>query len=372
MDVNNPIIAPDVRHVSGRCYLNGVSVPFKSYDVTSNGFRGASTYSVELVISALPPDKQLDWWAKTTTVTIELWSDITSTAGVNSKSLIKGNVDTWDYDPARFSITCEGRDFAALFIDAKTAGETFKNYTSSQIAEILAKRQGLKVSATATSQRFGEFYQIDSAHLTGEQTEWDLLTTLAGLENYSVWVDGDTLNFHPESSQMSGDSYVIRYQPPGTINLYPQANVSEDLRFSRALTISKGVTVEVMSWNSKTKNKQFTAYYPKTAKNLSPGASTPKTQVYRIIRNGLNPEQAQALAEKIYRDVVLHELKFSCSTAGDNLLTPRTLVRIEGTQSLYDQNYWCDSVRRRMDWDSGYTMYITGKNHSPALEITTG
>jgi hypothetical protein len=124
------------------------------------------------------------------------------------------------------------------FIDAKTAGETFKNYTSSQIAES-AKRQGLKVSATATSQRFGEFYQIDSAHLTGEQTEWDLLTTLAALENYSVWVDGDTLNFHPEASQMSGDEYVIRYQPPGPINLYPQANVSEDLRFSRALTISK-------------------------------------------------------------------------------------------------------------------------------------
>jgi hypothetical protein len=33
-----------------------------------------------------------------------------------------------------------------------------------------------------------------------------LLTTLAALENYSVWVDGDTLNFHPEASQMSGDS----------------------------------------------------------------------------------------------------------------------------------------------------------------------
>jgi chloramphenicol O-acetyltransferase len=109
----------------------------------------------------MPPDMQLDWWAKTTTVTVELWADITSAAGVDSKRLIKGNVDTWDYDPARFSITCEGRDFAS-FIDAKTAGETFKNYTSSQIAET-AKRQGLKVSATATSQRFGEFYQIDCA-----------------------------------------------------------------------------------------------------------------------------------------------------------------------------------------------------------------
>ncbi|HHL2824785.1 TPA: type IV secretion protein Rhs [Citrobacter murliniae] len=370
MDVNNPVIMPAVRGISGRCYLNGVSVQFKSFDVVSNGFRGASTFSVELAVSGLPANMQLSWWAAQTTITVELWADIKTASGTDSKSLIKGNIDTWDFDPARFVITCDGRDFAALFIDAKTAGETFKNYTSSQIAEILAKRQGLKSSVKPTASKFGEFYQIDSAHLTGEQTEWDLLITLAGLEDYSVWVEGDTLYFQPEANQMTGDNYVIHYQPPGVAYNYPQANVSEDLRFSRALTISKGVTVEVMSWSAKRKNKQFTAYYPKKARGATPGASTPKTQVYRIIRNGLTPEQAQTLAEKIYRDIVLHELKFSCSTAGDNLLTPRTLVRIEGTGSLFDQEFWCDSVTRHMSWDNGYVMSVTGKNHSPALEIT--
>jgi hypothetical protein len=49
--------------------------------------------------------------------------------------------------------------------------------------------------------------------------------------------------------------------------------------------ISKGVTVEVLSWNAKRKNKQFVASYPKNAKGTTPGNATAKTQVYRVIRN---------------------------------------------------------------------------------------
>lgn len=370
MDLNNPIIEPGSRNISGRCMLSGSSVDFISMSVTSNGFRGASTFEVHVAISAMPAAKNMNWLSKQTSITVELYADIKTASGTDSKRLIKGNVDTIDYDPARFVLTLSGRDFTALFIDAKSAGETFKNYTSSQIVQMLAERQGLKSEVTATKGKFGEFYQIDSAHLTGEQTQWDLMTTLAGLEDYSVWIDGDTVYFHPEASATTSDQYVIRYQPPGTLR-YPQCNVSEDLRFSRALTISKGVTVEVLTWSTKRKNTQQTFSYPKRAKGSTPGSSTPKTQVYRIIKNGLTPEQAQALAEKIYRDVVLHEMKFTCSTAGDNLLTPRTLVRIEGTQSMWDQNYWCDAVTRTIDWDGGYVMSISAKNHSSALEITT-
>ena len=65
-------------------------------------------------------------------------------------------------------------------------------------------------------------------------------------------------------------------------------------------------------------------------------------------------------------------MKFSGSTAGDNLLTPQTLVRIEGTQSLFDQLYWCDSVRRTFNVNDGYTMFMTGKNHSPVLDVSEG
>lgn len=370
MDVNNPIVESSARHISGRCRLNGTEVPFVAFSVESNSFRGASTFDLTLAISALPASMQmLNWWATQTTVKVELYVSIITQSGTDEKKLITGNIDNWHYDPARFEITADGRDFTALLIDAKSAGESFKNYTSSQIATMLAQRHSLTPVVTATTQRFGEFYQIDSAHLTGEQTEWDLITTLAGIENFSVYVDDDKLYFEPVKDEAKADNYVIRWQPPGLL-AYPQCNTSDDLSFSRALTISKGVTVEVLSWNAKRKNKQFVASYPKAAKGTTPGNATAKTQVYRVIRNGLSPESAYALAQTIYRNVVQHEMKFSGSTAGDNLLTPQTLVRIEGTQSPFDQVYWCDSVRRTLSWENGYTMSISGKNHSPALEVT--
>lgn len=370
MDVNNPIVESSARLISGRCRLNGTEVPFVSFSVEDNRFRGASTFDLTLAVSALPDNMQLlNWWSVQTTVRVELYASVITRSGTDEKRLITGNIDNWHYDPARFEITADGRDFVGLLIDAKSAGESFKNYTSSQIATLLAQRHGLNPVVTATKQRFGEFYQIDSAHLTGEQTEWDLLTTLASIENFQVYVDGDNLHFEPITETEKADNYVIRWQPPGAL-AYPQCNTSDDLSFSRALTISKGMTVEVLSWNAKRKNKQFVASYPKYAKGTTPGNATAKTQVYRIIRNGLSPEAASALAQTIYRQVVEHEMKFSGSTAGDNLLTPQTRVRIEGTESPFDQLYWCDCVRRTLSWENGYTMSINGKNHSPALEVT--
>jgi phage protein D len=369
MDVNNPIITPSARHITGRCLLNGTEVPFVSFDVDSNSFRGASTFNLTLAVSALPKGMGLlTWWANQTTITVQIFATITTIAGKDEKQLIVGNIDNWHFSPAKFEITADGRDFVGQLIDAKSAGESFKNYTSSEIASMLATRHGLTPVVTATKGLYGEFYQIDSAHLTGEQSEWDLLTTLAAIEGYQVYVDGYNLHFQPAVDPAKTPNYVVRYQPPGLL-AYPQANVSDDLDFNRALTISKGVTVEVLSWNSKRKNKQFVASYPKAAKSVTPGNAVAKTQVYRVVRNGLDPGAAATLAQSIYNSIVQHEMKVSGSTAGDNLLTPQTLLRIEGTQSPFDQVYYCDSVRRSMSWDGGYSMSFTAKNHSPALEV---
>lgn len=369
MDVNDPIIHSSARQISGRCLLNGTEVPFVSFSIESFAFRGAGTFDLTLSVSALPSAMQkLNWWAVQTSICVELFISIMTQAGIDKKRHILGNIDTWHYEPARFEISAEGRDFTAKLIDAKTPGESFKNLTSSQIAMMLAHRHNLVPVITPTTQRVGEFYQIDTAHLTGEQTEWDLITALAAIENFSVYVEGDRLHFRPQHATADTDHYVIRWQPTG-LQTYPQCNLSEDLSFSRALTIAKGVTVEVLSWNSKLKHKQYKAAYPKPAHRTTPGQAAPETQVYRVIRNGLTPEAAQALAESVYHQIVQHEMTFSGSTAGDNLLMPGTPVRIEGTQSLFDQLYLCDRVRRTLSWDTGYTMYITGKNHSPALEV---
>jgi len=372
-DVNNPNFESFARQVAGRCFLNGTEISFVSFEVESNSFNSADTFSVVLALSDLPSSMQMtSWWADQTIIKVELRIVIITDSGKAEESLITGNTDNYHFDPAKFEVTCEGRDFTAYFIDAKSAGESFKNYTSSQIATMLAKRHSLTPVVTKTSKRFGEFYQIDSVHLSGEQSEWDILCTLAAMEDYRVYVSGENLYFQPKGDDSRADNYVIRYVKPGTL-AYPQANVSDDLQFSRAMTITKGVTVEVLSWHSRFKKQvQFVASYPKTTKSTTPGNSTSKTpQVYRLIRNGLTPAQAYALAQKVYQDIVKHEMKVSGSLAGDNLLTPQTLLRIEGTQSAFDQLYWCDAVRRSFSLDSGYTMSFTAKNNSPALEVST-
>ncbi len=367
MDLNNPIITSVARSVGGRCLLNGVEVPFVSFDVESNAFKSASTFNLTLATSALPAAMGLqNYWSSQTTIKVELSVKLATAAGTDDKTLIIGNIDSWEYNPAHFEIIASGRDFTGLFIDARSAGESFKNYTSSQIASLLAQRHGLTPIVTATSGRFGEFYQIDSAHLTGEQTEWDLLNQLAAIEGYTTYVQGSNLFFQPIPDVAKADNYVIRWQPPGSL-AYSQCNVSDDLQFTRALTISKGVKVEVKSWNSKRKNQQFVATYPKTTTT----GSDDQPQLYSIVRNGLSPEAADALALSIYNSITQHEMKFIGSTAGDNLLTPQTLIRIEGTQSPFDQTYYCDSVRRTLSWDSGYSMSISGKNHSPALDTSS-
>lgn len=372
-DLNNPTITPSARQVSGRCLLNGVEVPFASWEVDNNAFNQADTFSVSLSPSALPKDMGLlRWWASQTSIKVEVYATIVSAKGKDEKRLIVGYVDTWDYAPGRFEIQLSGRDFTALLIDAKSAGESFKNLTSSQIAETLAKRHGLTPVVTPTKDRFGEFYQIDTAHLTGEQTEWDLLCNVAAIEGYRVYVSGYELHFEPNQTDTAKlDQYVIRWVPPG-MTAYPQANVSDDLQFARALTITKGVTVEVMSWQTKKKHiKQFVQAYPRnTAKSTTPGTTKAKTQVYRIIRNGLTPDAAMKLAEDTYNKIVAHEMKMSCSTAGDNLLMPDAMIRVEGTQSPFDQLYFCDSIRRSMNWNDGYRMAISAKNHSPLMEVT--
>ncbi|WP_369788061.1 phage late control D family protein [Rouxiella sp. WC2420] len=367
MDINNPIVTPNARGVGGRCLLNGVEVPFVSFDVESNSFKSASTFNLTLATSALPAAMGLlSYWSTQTTIKVELSVKLTTASGTDEKKLIVGNIDSWEFNPAHFEITASGRDFTGLLIDAKSAGESFKNYTSSQIASLLAQRHGLTPIVTATRGRFGEFYQIDSAHLTGEQTEWDLLNQLAAIEGYTTYVDGNSLYFQPIPDPAKAKNYVIRWQPPGSL-AYPQCNVSDDLHFTRALTISKGIKVEVKSWNSKRKNRQFVATYPKTTAT----STSAQPQLYSIVRNGLSPETADALAMSIYKSISQHEMKFTASTAGDNLLTPQTLIRIEGTQSPFDQTYYCDSVHRSLSWDAGYTMSISGKNHSPALETSS-
>lgn len=362
MDVNQADVIPGARHVVGRVLLNGVEVPFVSADVDSNNFYSADTFSAVFALKDMPANTgTLAWWSVQTEIQLELSIGLIGQNFTDWKTHIIGAVDRWNFRPAKFEVHVEGRDHTAKLIDTKTS-EKFANYTTSQVATLLAKRRGLTPVVTETTTSVGGITKYDHTHVSDERSEWDLLSYFAGIDGFQVYITGNELHFEPALDPDTADQYVIRWVPPGTY-AYPVANVADDLSFDRDLTIAKGVTVTVRSWNG---GKAFTATYPNSsAKGISPGNSEPKRQVYSIVRSGLDRQAAQQLAQKIHKQITDHEMRMNGSMPGDNKLTASTIIRVEGTQSAFDQLYYADSVRRSINYDSGYTMSFSAKNHNP-------
>lgn len=362
MDVNQADVTPGARHVIGRVLLNGVEVPFVSLDVDSNNFYSADTFSAVFALSAMPAETgTLAWWSEQKEIQLEVTVGLIGQNLTDWKTHIIGGVDRWNFRPGKFEVYVEGRDYTAKFIDTKTS-EKFSNYTTSQVATLLANRRGLTPVVTATSTSVGGITKYDHTHCNDERSEWDLLSYFAGVDGFQVYVSGNELHYEPALDPDAADQYLIRWLPPGTF-AYPMANVTDDLSFDRDLTLAKGVTVTVRSWNG---GKAFTETYPNSsAKGISPGNSEPKRQVYSIVRSGLDRQAAQQLAQKLHKQITDHEMRMSGSMPGDNTLTPSTIIRVEGTSSAFDQLYYADSVRRSLSYESGYTMSFSAKNHNP-------
>ncbi|MDQ0124710.1 phage protein D [Pseudomonas lini] len=362
LDLNTAETEQIVRQVVGRLLVNGTQVPFYSFDVESNAFYSADTFSVLLPMSDLPPPYDtIKWWGDQLSIEVSISVGLIDQNVEDWRTLIIGTVDRLSVRPAKFEVYLDGRDYTSKLIDTKT-NEKFANMTTSEVATLLAKRRGLKPVVTATKTQVGGITKWDHAHVTDERTEWDLLAYFAGLDGFQVYVTGNELHYEPALDPETTDQYLIRWVEPGALAC-PQSNTSDDIVFERDLTLARGVTVQVISYKD---GKTYNATYPtRSAKGISPGQSTSKRQVYVIKRNGLDQYAAQQLAQKIHKQITDHEMRMSCSMPGDNFLMPNTIVRQEGTGSGFDQLYYVDSVRRSLSFESGYSMSLTAKNHNP-------
>lgn len=361
MSINTLPVVPNARQVVGRCFLAGTQVPFVSFDVDSNSFAQADTFSVTLVSSSLPTALDASSLISMTSVSVKLEIGLITATSADWLTLIEGRADSLSYDPTRFELSLSGRDMTSVFIDNK-ASPVEKNRSASFIVSSLIKKHSLTPYVTATTTQVGTFDQIDNSFLQSEPTEWDVMAWLAKWEGFQVYVKGGAVYFEPQATTNSDNTYVITWAAPGTL-AYPVANVSDSLNFERDLTISKGVKVDVSVHNSKT-GASFVKSYPASA------AST--AQVYKLRRVGLLPDQALAVAKQLYNQVSLHEMKVSGGLPGDNILMPDTPIQIQGLGSEFDQTYYCDSVKRSFSWDSGYHMSFSAKNRNPNTNASTG
>lgn len=369
-DLNALPVAAVVRHPRGAVKLNGTVVTgWIDWEVENNVFRAADTFRVTLAVAGLPSARDAAWISQQGSIDVEIYaatdpSDPSAYVPASADRIITGQVDDVGFEPARGTIELTGRDLTARLIDTKTS-ENFSNQTASQIATTLAGRRGLKPVVTATTTRVGNYYTQDHVDVSQEQSEWDLLVRLAGYEGFDVFVTGTELHFAPKAAE-SSDHYALVWTPPTDEDAHPDLNATT-LVLGRSLTIAKGVTVEVRSWNAKQK-KAFTASWPKAAKATKPGQSGSTGQTYKFTVPGLTQDQAQQRAQKLYAQIVQHIATLSADLPGDALLSCSKAIAVRGTGTAFDQTYFPDSVHRSMAYGEGYRMSVTAKNISQDVE----
>jgi len=338
-----------------------------SWEVTQNTFYEADSFRVSFATSALPSYAGADWFSRQKELFVEILAgfpaDPTNPQASELDSLIYGRVDDMEFEPATGMLSMHGRDLTAAFIDARVT-EEWTNIKASDVATKLAAAHGLTPVVTATSTNVGTLYKRDQVRMIANRSEWDLLAWLAREEGFVCYVQGKELHFEPDTD--TGDSYLIRWTPAPVQGGYPQANVQQ-LHFTRALTVTKGVTVTVRSASLKTKTAVVESY-PTAAKSVQAGKASPfgGTQNYFFtLAAGADAAKCAAYAQAKYREIVSHEMRLQARLPGDNLLQARTPIVVEGTGTDWDQTYFPSAVTRQMSMDEGYTMTVQARNRSP-------
>lgn len=331
--------------------------------VTTNSYYHAGSFALLFAASA----QAGMWWDREPPWVLDTQL---STDGASFTTMITGEVDEIEYDPAAGTVHMTGRDFIAAMIESKTQ-ETFQNQTSSQIVQTIAARHGLTADVTATTTLAGTFYQQDHTRLsqgsfTRVRTEWDILVYLAQQEGFDLWVQGRTIYFQPQRTQTSPD-FTVAFVGTDLV----AANV-ERATFSRAYTLAKDIEVEVISWNSRTARQiKRTARAIKAKVAAVQPASNQvgvQTQRYVFRRPNLTGDQAQQYAQTMLEQISRHERNASFEMVGELTLTPRSQIAVTGTGTTFDQTYWVDSIERRIDM-GGFRQSLHLKNHSPVSEV---
>lgn len=327
-------------------------------EVDETEYAQPDTFNARIALSALPEARNAAFWAKAGKVEAEAFfgfpADPQDFGEADLESMFVGQVDEVDIDWPAMTLSLSGRDHTAKLMEGKSA-EKYINQTASDVATKLAGKHGLTPKVTATKEKIGRFYASDHVDIKTEQTDWDFLTWLARQEGMMVYVRGKELVFRerPDEGQ---DPYVIRHVPAGPNGELPEA--SQFIRTGRSLTVAKGIKVVVRSWNSKAK-KAF---------ERQAGKGGADALEYRYTIPNLTADETKARAEKILAELSRHAMRLDFSGSADNLLRIDDIIRLEGTGTEFDQVYYPQSIRRRLEGRGGYEWSVTAKNRTPEAE----
>jgi prophage tail gpP-like protein len=256
--------------------------------------------------------------------------------------MLLGQADFVEIDPIRREVSVDGRDLTALFIEARTQ-ETFQNQTASDIAILLATRQGLIPNVTATASPVGRNFQSQYARTTLDQhgrftTEWDLLTRLADQEGFDVWVDQQVLNFMAPAALT-------------TVALTPGDCVS--LRLERTLSLEGALSVAVRSWDCRGQTS--------ISQTATLGGGSGGSPDYVIVRPNVTADMAQTIAQRVLGEMAQHALCIDVELPGELTMQPRMGLALSDTGTDFDGLYVISDVERRMSFGHGFTQHVRAR-----------
>jgi hypothetical protein len=321
-------VALPVELPSIRVSIAGLVVPGAvSLEIETVAYFAAARFHLGFAIGAAPYTG-LSYFAAmgSEMITIEA-----STGGTGFVTLMVGQIDNIQIDLLHNRAELSGRDLSARLLDAEIS-ETFVNRTASQIAQDIAQRHQLSPNISPTTTPVGQYYEMDHARSmlglnSRSTTDWNLLSTLAQLENFDLSVVGTTLNFTP-----SGTAPWVTLTPTNFISL--------SFDFVAALPAS----VTVKSWN--TRRKIVVSEIQGT------GIST------TIIRPNLSAEQARQLAANHLATLRQHNTMLIGMMPGDLTMAPGTQLSLVGTRSLADRTYTVVHLCRTLNTGSGFLQKV--------------
>lgn len=282
-------------------------------------------------------------------------------AAASWASLITGVVDTIALDLVAGVAHLSGRDLSSLFIDTLSA-ETFANKTASEIAQTLALRHGLSPVITATGTPVGRYYAdghaLFSLHRShGLVTEWDLLCGLAEREGFDLFVQNRSLYFAPSAHSTLP---VLWQWMPANLS----GSTFTSLQLEHSLILARDLSVTVQSWNSRQGVMITETVHASAQGSTISSSSTRSSNVvnYVFIRPNLSSAEALAFATNTLADLSRHERVVTATMPGELSLAPRSLARLEGTGTDFDQTYLVDEIVRHISLQSGFTQTVRAVN----------
>lgn len=352
--------------------INGVRASWISWTININNYYQADNFRVSLPLYDpvnINNGIDLEYWESQPAILIEILAgfppDPQNYTESDLQSLFLGGVE--DMMPTLHDglLTISGRDFTKKLIDNKTI-EKYPNKTASEIAILLAEKEGLTPVVTPTTTPVGQYYDIDYVQLNDAKSEWELLVYLAQQEDFLVYVKGQSLYFQPKPTD-STDPYLLQWIQPTAQNASPQFG-GVQLSISRNLNLARDVIVKVRNWNKKTAKRQdISVRATHSAKTVLKGAAQPlgDAQVYTYRTSGLTPQQALLFGQRKLQQISQHERILSTTLPGDNLLGKASVIKVQGVSKSSDQIYYPDEITRKMSVPGGYCMRVRAKNHSP-------